>query len=47
MNKSTLDEWDFVFLGPIDSVYTQSLWHAAALLRSSGELDRNILSINW
>ncbi|MHA2226679.1 MAG: lipoate--protein ligase family protein [Candidatus Hodarchaeales archaeon] len=41
------DEWDFVSLGPIDSVFTQSLWHAAALLRSEGELERNILSINW
>ena len=47
MNMNISDEWDFVFLGPIDSVFTQSLWHAAALLRSEGELERNILSINW
>jgi len=43
----SFDEWDYIFLGPIDSVYTQSLWHAAALLLSRGELERNILSINW
>lgn len=47
MNKQSLEEWDFVILGPIDSIYTQSLWHAAALLRSSGKLERNVLSINW
>ena len=47
MSTSTLDEWDFIFLGSIDSVYTQSLWHAAALLHDSGEVNRNILSINW
>ena len=47
MEITALEEWDFVYLGPIDSVYTQSLWHAAALLHSSGKLERNILSINW
>jgi lipoate-protein ligase A len=47
MSNDSYDEWDFIFLGPIDSVYTQSLWHAAALLLSKGELKRNIISINW
>lgn len=47
MSKDSYDEWDFIFLGPIDSVYTQSLWHAAAMLLSKGELNRNIISINW
>ena len=45
--KNSLDEWDLVFLGPIDSIYTQSLWHAAARLQSSGEIERNTLAINW
>jgi lipoate-protein ligase A len=45
--NDSLKEWDLVFLGPIDSIYTQSLWHAAARLRSSGEIERNILAINW
>jgi lipoate-protein ligase A len=47
MNERVLDKWDFVFLGPIDSVFTQSLWHAAALLRSKGFLQRNMIFINW
>ncbi|MHA2176166.1 MAG: lipoate--protein ligase family protein [Candidatus Hodarchaeales archaeon] len=45
--KNSFYDWDLVFLGPIDSVYTQSLWHAAAQLRSSGEINRNLLAINW
>lgn len=47
VNDKSFDEWDYIFLGPIDSIYTQSLWHAAALLISKGELERNILTINW
>ncbi|MHA2202768.1 MAG: lipoate--protein ligase family protein, partial [Candidatus Hodarchaeales archaeon] len=47
MNEHVSDEWDLVYLGPIDSVFTQSLWHAAALLRSKGVVKRNMLSINW
>ena len=47
MKELVSDEWDFVLLGPIDSIFTQSLWHAAALLRSKGVIQRNILSINW
>lgn len=40
------NKWDLLILGPNDSVNTQTIWHAAALLVSEGKLN-NMLIIDW
>jgi lipoate-protein ligase A len=41
------DEWDLIILEEIDSINTQAVWHAAALARSRGIQQKDLLIIDW
>ncbi|MHA2243679.1 MAG: lipoate--protein ligase family protein [Candidatus Hodarchaeales archaeon] len=41
------NEWDLVFLGEIEGINTQTIWHAAALARSRGIQERDLVIIDW
>lgn len=45
--SSKNDEWDLVFLGEIEGINTQTIWHAAALARSRGIQERDLVIIDW
>ncbi|WP_455143473.1 lipoate--protein ligase family protein [Candidatus Hodarchaeum mangrovi] len=40
-------EWDLILLKETESINTQTIWHAAALARSRGIQDHDILIIDW
>ena len=46
MDQNTI-EWDLVFLGETDGINIQTVWHAAALARSRGIQERDLVIIDW
>ncbi len=40
-------EWDLIILEEIDSINTQTVWHAASLARSQGIQEKDLLIIDW
>ncbi|MHA2217694.1 MAG: hypothetical protein ACXACY_17305 [Candidatus Hodarchaeales archaeon] len=40
-------EWDIMILNGIDSINTQTIWHAASLARSKGIQTRDLIIIHW
>lgn len=40
-------KWDLILYGACDGIDTQTIWHAAALARSRGIQERDILIIDW
>ena len=40
-------EWDLIILEEIDSINTQTIWHAVSLARSQGIQEKDLLIIDW
>lgn len=47
LGRVIMVSWDFFDLGEINWVSSQSIWHAAALSRSRGYQERDMLFIDW
>lgn len=41
------NEWDLISLKEIDGINTQTVWHAAAIARSKGIQEKDLLMIDW